>query len=327
MISQKRQKGEIIHIIDDRPEKRYVIVGVLLSLTLHLAGIGKPVYEAWKHVRSWHVMLSLEIVDAPGANIVRAQIEWVDLTEPLYYPPGLVKPIRDPSRQEEVHKKPQRPRPVTEHRKEESLESSEQIMGSDLGASTQQPDLQAQVQQLHQEVQRARTLNIGPIRELVANLYKAQQEGLIAIGEIGVAVNFRVRQDGAFTHVRLVESSGIPEVDNAALLIVDELSQLQAMAPLQETDSVTLRLSIAQEVILRTTVASSSEVEAAEQVSQLNGLLAAARLLSLAQKQTRATELLSKIEIKQEGVNIIAIARIARAEASQLLKKQFKTGG
>jgi len=323
MTGEKRQLGDIVHMIAPQPEKKHVLAGVLVSLVMHGAMVGKPAYDSWKQLKQWRNLLSIEVVDLPGAVSRRLRVDLIELTKPLYYPAGLVKPRPSDDRQEIERRREQQRRQQEAESENKQSDTTAALNG---GGSTPQPDLQPQVQLIRQGVQRARTLNIGPIRDQVAAIYKAQQEGKIAIGHIRVAVNFRVREDGAFTHVRLVESSGVPEVDSAALIIVDELSQLRSLAPLQKTDSVTLQLSIGQEVELQTIAASTSEAEAAYQVSQLNGLLAAARLLSAAQKQTRTTEFLSGIEIKQDGVNIVAVARISRTEASQLLKKQLGSG-
>jgi len=324
MASQKRQVGDIVHLIEPRPEKKHVIAGIIISLLLHGSGVGKVVYDSWQHMKQWGSLLAIEVVDEPGTVSGRPRADLIALTQPLYYPPGLVKPKPDLARREaERRRQEQRRQQEAQRAREKQEEQAQQTTAAEEGASNQQADLQSQIQLLQQGVQRARTLNIGPIRDQIASIYRAQQEGKISIGEVSVAVNFQVREDGAFIHVHLVESSGIPEVDNAALIIVDELSQLRSLAPLQKTDSVTLRLTIGQDVELRTTVASSSEAVAAEQVNQLNGLLLAARLWTTAQKQTRVAQFLSTIEIKQVGVNIVASARIPRDEASRLLKKQL----
>jgi len=328
MAGQKRQRGDIIHLIEPRPERNHVMAGIIVSLVLHGSGVGKVVYDSWKQMKQWGSLLAIELVDEPGAASKRPRVDMLALTQPLYYPPGLVKPKPDltPREAERRRHEQQRRQQEAQRAREKQAEQTQQTAASNEGATTQQADLPSQIQLLQQGVQRARTLNIGPIRDQIANVYRAQQEGKISIGEVSVAVNFRVREDGAFTHVHLVESSGIPDVDNAALIIVDELSQLRSLAPLQKTDSVTLRLTIGQEVELQTTVASASEAVAAEQVNQLNGLLLAARLWTTAQKQTRVAEFLSTIEIKQEGINIVGRARIPRDEASRLLKKQLGAG-
>lgn len=313
--------GDIIHLVEPKPERRHILAGVLLSLALHGMGIGKMVYDVWKQVDEWRNLLSIEIVDVPGAASARRPIDIIALSQPLYYPPGLVKPKPTPADREA-----KRRQQAARRAQEKQTEQAQQSGSPDPGSPAKGPDLQSQIQLIQQGVQRARTLNVAPIRDQIANIYKAQQEGKIALGNISVAVNFRVREDGAFTHVRLVESSGISEVDNAALVIVDELSQLRTLAPLQKTDSVTLRLSVGQEVELKTIVVAQSEALAAEQVNQLNGLLLAARLYSVAQKQTKVAEFLSTIEIKQDGTNILTSARIPRTEASRLLKKQFGAG-
>lgn len=328
MTSQKRQLGDIIHLIEPHPEKKHVVLGVVISLLLHGLGAGKIVYDSWKQVKQWGGLLSIEVIDQPGAVSGRPRVDLITLTQPLYYPPGLVKPKSHPASQEaERRRRQQRRQQAAQRALEQQQAQAQQPTASETGPQDQQAELQSKIQLLQQGIQRARTLNIGPIREQIENLYRAQQEGKISIGRISVAVNFRVREDGAFTHVHLVESSGIPEVDNAALIIVDELGQLRSLAPLQKTESVTLRLTIDQEVELQTTVASPSEAVAAEQVQQLNGLLMAARLWTTTQKQTRVAQFLSTIEIKRVGVNIVASARIPRGEASRLLKKQFGSGG
>ncbi|MBI3949869.1 MAG: hypothetical protein HY314_05385 [Acidobacteria bacterium] len=324
MVGERRQTGDIIHLIEPKAEKKHLLAGIMCALLLYGAGIGKTVYDYWQQGKQWRQLLNIEVVDLPG-SAERPRADILELTQPLYYPPGLVKPKPEIARQERPRRQQKRQQ-QTERTDEAQQEQTEESVASNEGTSTQQPDVQAQIQLLQQGMQRARTLNIGPIREQIANIYKAQQEGRIALGEISVAVNFRVREDGAFTHVRLIESSGIPEVDNAALIIVDELGQLRALAPLKKTDSVTLRLSIGRDVELQTIVASSSPAEAAQQVSQLNGLLMAARLWSAAQKQTKTVEFLSNIEIKQEGTNIVASARVPRTEASRYLKKNLGSG-
>lgn len=327
MASEKHQTGDIIHLIEPKPEKKHILAGVLFSLLMHGAMMGKPVYDSWKQVKQWRELLALEVVDVPGSTSVRPRVDMIELSQPLYYPPGLVKPKPDLSRQEaERRHQEQRRRQAAQRAREKQPEQTPSTAASNEGASTQQPDLPSQLQLLQQGVQRARMLNIGPIREQIANIYQAQQEGKIAIGEIRVAVNFRLLEDGALDRIRLIEPSGVDDVDNAALFIVDELSQLRALAPLQKTDSMTLRLTIGQEVDGQIVFASPSEAEAAQQVSQLNGLLLAARLWSAAQKQTRVAEFLSTIEIKQEGINIVASAHIPRTEASRLLKKQLGAG-
>lgn len=327
-MKQTRQQGDIIHLLDFKPERKYLITGILISLIFHGSWVGKAAYDAWRGMEQWRNLLSIEVVDEPGRAFGRPRLDMVQLTRPLYYPPGLVKPLSDsttrPTKQATVRR---RPSARAEAEEAEQLQQQEIVAAREAAdgqmATDQSQLLQEQILRFQQQ---ARTLNIGPLREQIASIYRAQQEGQLTIGEISVAVNFKVREDGAFTHVRLVESSGIAEIDNTALLVVDELNRLRALAPLQQTDSVTLRLSIGQEVVLRTTVAAASEAEAARQVRQLNDLLAALRLLSTAQNRSQTLQFLSKITVTQEGSNIVTVARIGRAEASQLLKKEFGSG-
>lgn len=326
-MKQTRQKGDIIHLLDFKPERKYLITGILISLIFHGSWVGKAAYDAWRGVEQWRNLLSIEIVDEPGRIFGRPRLDMVELTRPLYYPPGLVKPLPNstarPTKPATVQRRSSARREAEDA---ERLQQQPEIVAA--GEAGQMATDQSQLlqEQILRFQQQARTLNIGPLREQIASIYRAHQEGQLTIGEISVAVNFKVREDGAFTHVRLVESSNIAEIDNAALLVVDELNRLRALAPLQQTDSVTLRLSIGQEVVLRTTVAAASEAEAARQVRQLNDLLAALRLLSTAQNRSQTLQFLSKITVTQEGSNIVTVARIDRAEASQLLKKEFGSG-
>jgi TonB family protein len=326
----RRPKGDIVHFIEPKPETKHVVAGLIFSLMLHGSLIAKPAYEAWQQAKQWGALLGIQVVDEPGRAAGHIAPDIIALTKPLYYPPGLVKPRVDLSREEEERQRrlqeARRRQEEAARRAREQEAAAEQTAPSAEEGSTQQSDVERNLEILRQGATQARTLNIGPIRDQIIQVYRAQQEGKIRIGDISVAVNFRVREDGAFTNVRLMESSGIPEVDSAALIIVDELSNLQSLAPLQKTDSVSLRLTIGQDVEFRVTVAAPSEAVAVEQVSQLNGLLLAARYWATTKQQAQAASLLASLQIVQEGVNIVASVRIPRAEATRLFKERVGAG-
>ncbi|MBI4467707.1 MAG: hypothetical protein HY650_00100 [Acidobacteria bacterium] len=294
---------------------------IIISLLLHFGYIGQAGYQAYQHAKSWTNLLALRIVDVPSAVRSRSEIEILELRNPLYYPPGLVRPSKEA---------PAKPEPEMSKKDRSRAEGRDETVSGQPAQPESQPESSAKeveenVQLLQQGIEQARTLNVGPIREQIVRIYQAQQAGEIRLDQITVAVNFKVREDGAFTHVRLIESSGIPEVDGAALVIVDELNKLRALVALRKTESVTLRLTIGDSVEFSATAASVSIAEAEQTVSELNGLLLAARLIA-GSKDARAATLLASLRIAQEGVNVVASVKIPRAEASAMFKGAIKVG-
>ncbi len=300
-----------------RSDRRYIRTGLVLTLLLHGSLFGYTLYDSYRAVAQWRSLLGLQIVSEPGRLGGLQGVDRALLIAPLYYPPGLISSPADEEarrrREEERRRRQEAARRLREHL--ERAASSEETTAA----------LPQTWEELEQRVKdEARKLNIGPIREAIAEIYRAKQEGRITFENISVAVSFRVQKDGTLTDIQLVEPSGIPQVDAAALGIVQEASRARILAPLASTRSVSVKLIIAEATELRFIAISPSEADAAQLTSQLNGLLLLARLNS-GRLDPQAASVLSRLSIMQQGRQVIASVRIPRAEATEILKSRIGT--
>ncbi|GBC83260.1 hypothetical protein HRbin10_02405 [bacterium HR10] len=294
-----------------RPDRRYVRIGFALTLLLHGSLLGYALYDSYRALSSWRSWIGLEIVSEPGGWRGLRLSDRILLGTPLYYPPGL---IASPSEEAQQRRR----REEAARRLREHLEQRAKA-----NEAESSPELPKTWEELEQRVKaEARKLNIGPIREAILEIYRAKQEGRLAFQDITVAISFRVQPDGQLTDIALVEPSGIPQVDAAALMIVEEASRARVLAPLSIARSVTVKLIVAEMTELRFIAVSPSEAGAAQLVSQLNGLLVLARL-NAGKLDPQAAAILSRLSITQEGRNVIASVKIPRAEATEMLKSRI----
>jgi len=297
-----------------RPDRRYVRIGIALTVLLHGTLFGSALYDSYRALSAWRSLLGVAIVSEPGRLSELGPVDRAVRVAPLYYPPGLLAPSSDEEakrRAEERRRRQEAARRLREH-----LERAAR-------AREATPDLPKTWEEMEQRIkEEARKLNIGPIRDAIAEIYRAKQEGRLAFQDISVAVSFRVREDGALVDVALVEPSGIPQVDAAALMIVQEASRARLLAPLAGTQSVTVRLIIAEMTELRMVIVSPSEAGAAQLLSQLNGLLVLARL-NAGRLDPQVAAVLSRLSVTQDGRHVVASAKIPRAEATEMLKSRI----
>ncbi len=297
-----------------RPDRRYVRIGIMLTGLLHGSLFGYILYDSYRTLSSWRGLIGLAIVSEPGHRRGLRLPDRALLVAPLYYPPGLLTSSPDEEARRRIEER---------RRRQEAVRRLREHMAQTARAKAAMSDLPETWEELERRVQdEARKLNIGPIRDAIIEIYRAKQEGRLAFQDISVAVSFRVQKDGALTDVALVEPSGLPQVDAAALMIVEEASRARILAPLVTAQSVTVKLVIAETTELRFIIVSPSEAGAAQLVSQLNGLLLLARL-NAGRLDPQAAALLSRLSITQEGRSIIASVKIPRAEATEMLKSRI----
>lgn len=297
-----------------RPDRRYIRIGIALTVLLHGSLFGYTLYDSYRALSSWRSLIGLAIVSEPGDRHGLQLSDRAVLIAPLYYPPGLLAS----SPEEEARRRAEERR-----RRQEAVRRLREHLEQMARAQEEVSNLPKTWEDLEQRVKdEARKLNIGPIRDAIIEIYRARQEGRLTFQDISVAVSFRVQKDGALTDIALVEPSGLPPVDAAALMIVEEASRARILAPLVTAQSVTVKLVIAETTELRFIIVSPSEAGAAQLVSQLNGLLLLARL-NAGKLDPQAAAILSRLSITQEGRNIIASVKIPRAEAAEMFKSRI----
>jgi hypothetical protein len=164
-------------------------------------------------------------------------------------------------------------------------------------------------------------INTAPIKAQIQRLYDAKQEGKLALpeGRLKVGVKGSVRPNGTLDDYRVYISSGTPEIDEAALAILDAVSASRALGPLHEVTSLTIVLDIDQIANLTVTGFVANEQAAANIVNLAN----AAILVGKIQKadEPAAKLMLDNLKVFRTGKRVQAVINVPRQVASEMLAK------
>ena len=114
-------------------------------------------------------------------------------------------------------------------------------------------------------------INTAPIKEQVQTLYHAYKEGKLVLpeGKLKVGVSGRIMSDGALEDCKVIVESGQPDIDRAALAILEAVSVSKALGPLHEMSSLTMLLNVGSEQAELSIVGFTSSDEAAASIVNL----------------------------------------------------------
>lgn len=169
-------------------------------------------------------------------------------------------------------------------------------------------------------------INTAPIKDQVKRLYDANKEGKLSLpaGKMKIGVTGTVKPDGTLADYKITESSGIKEIDDAALAILAAVSESKAMGPLHQLTSLSLVLNIDQEAQLIVTGFTANEEDARNITNLAQAALLVARL-----KKTNdpgAMLMLNNLKVRREGQRIQAIISMPREKAQESLTKTMAKG-
>mgnify|MGYP002783928190 CR=1 FL=1 len=169
-------------------------------------------------------------------------------------------------------------------------------------------------------------INTAPIKDQVKRLYDANKEGKLSLpaGKMKIGVTGTVKPDGTLADYKITESSGIKEIDDAALAILAAVSESKAMGPLHQLTSLSLVLAIDQEAQLIVTGFTANEEDARNITNLAQAALLVARL-----KKTNdpgAMLMLNNLKVRREGQRIQAIISMPREKAQESLTKTMAKG-
>jgi hypothetical protein len=293
-------------IMTDR--KKIIALGV--SVAAHAALVGAIIFhDALSLYRS---VEGLEIGDYGGRASVR-------LINPADYgygrKPALAAPPRRAARLDEIKK---RAKPVEEQEKETDDETAR--------------DAQSEADQRADEVAQERTaerkpltfgrVDTGPIKQHVNVLWQAYEQGTLDVPEnFRITAACKVNEDGSFSGIRLVESSGSDEIDRTALAILQEIGNQRAFAPLSRLSSVSVRLEVGPGSASFSIVGFAQNAALADDMAgQYRLMVSAAKLLA---SNSQAKQLLSNTVIQNDASRVTARLTLPRSAAAQMMAGNF----
>ncbi|HMV50707.1 MAG TPA: hypothetical protein PLD20_04510 [Blastocatellia bacterium] len=318
------------------PKRRVgLTVALLLSVAAHVAGIfiirTLPVFE---------LALNLNGIEFVDAEYNRAILITVD--KPLKYPSGYAgfRPPEKVKTLDEVKKEQERraKREVERRRQEEERLAKEREELARQEAEKKAAEEKAKTEALaNAEAKPTPTpnpdgfgsfgkINTAPIKDQVKQLYEAKKAGKLELpeGRLKVGATGSVQADGSLADYRISVSSGIKEIDAAALAILAAVSESKALGPLHQLTSLSMVLDIDQSAQLIVTGFTENE----EDARNITNLAQAALLVARFKKgnDEGAMIMLNNLKVTRNGQRIQAVISMPREKASDTLTKTMDKG-
>ncbi|QUV82616.1 energy transducer TonB [Chloracidobacterium sp. D] len=298
-------------------------LGLMLALLLHFSFLGYLAY------RTFIAPFEVEVVER------EYDVDWITLTDPRYKPlPNPESWVAPPADQPAKPDAQARAAALARRKREEE----EARRRAEAERQRREAEREAEARRAAERENREHTadepakpggppsfgkVDIGPIKAIVTKLYSLSETGQLDIENqnFSITLAFRVEPSGRLSGIRIVKSSGIDEVDEAALNIAQAVSASQALGPLHILTSTALTLDVGpQFTTLRIAGFAASPLEA----SGLQNLITAGLLLVPRRGDTAA--FLNNTKIKAEGKRLTATVQMTRSQVNALLKQNFKRG-
>jgi hypothetical protein len=162
-------------------------------------------------------------------------------------------------------------------------------------------------------------INTAPIKAQVQRLYDAKQEGKLEMpdGKLKVGVAGSIRADGTLVDCRIIIPSGLPEIDKAALAILDAVSASHALGPLNEVTSLSMILNIDERAELTVVGFTPNEQAARNIVNLANAAILYARIKKA--DEPAAMVMINNLKVSSSGKRVQAVISLPREKASVTL--------
>ncbi|MCI0336948.1 MAG: hypothetical protein L0226_05185 [Acidobacteria bacterium] len=169
-------------------------------------------------------------------------------------------------------------------------------------------------------------INTAPIKDQIQQLYDAKKAGKLVIpdGKLKVGVAGSINSDGTLANYRIIIPSGIKEVDNAALAILEAVSVSRALGPLQHLTSLSMILEVDKVAQLNVVGFTSNEQEARAIVDLAHAALLFAKLRKA--DDPAVMVMLNNLKVSRTGQRVQAVISVPRQTASDTLTKSLDKG-
>jgi hypothetical protein len=324
------------------PKRRVgLTVALLLSVAVHVAGVffvrTWPVFELAMNLRE------LQFVDEDYNRGIL-----ITFAKPLKYPSGYAgfRPPEKLKTLDEIKKEQERrARRDAAKREDQRRREEERLARQREELAKQEAEKKAAEEKAKaEELAKAETdpspkpppppdgfgsfgkINTAPIKDQVKQLYDAKKAGKLDLpaGRLKVGATGTVQADGSLADYRISISSGIKEIDDAALAILAAVSESKALGPLHQLTSLSMVLDIDQSAQLTVTGFTENEEDARNITNLAQAALLVARFKK--SKDEGAMIMLNNLKVTRTGQRIQAIISMPREKASDTLTKTMDKG-
>ncbi len=329
----------MINLIEHPKRRAGLIIAALVSVLVHVMLIfiirAAPVFQLAMHLRE------IQFVDEDYNHAIL-----ITFSKQLSYPSGYIgfRPPEKTKSLEEIKKEEERAQKRKAQREAERQKREEARLAKEREEIAKR---EAEEKASAEQIAKAETppapvptprpatadgygafgkINTAPIKDQVKQLYDAKKEGKLALpeGKFKVGAAGEVKDDGTLTNYRITTSSGIPEIDKAALAILAAVSESKALGPLHQLNSLTMVLEIDQTAQLIVTGITDKE----EDAINITNLAQAALLVARFKKSgdVGAMAMLNNLKVTRSGQRIQAVISMPREKASETLTKTMDKG-
>jgi hypothetical protein len=163
-------------------------------------------------------------------------------------------------------------------------------------------------------------INIAPIKDTIANLYKLFDAGGLDIGEVrfSMMAGFKVMPDGSFENIRIIRSSGSKIIDRNALEILSNIGESHALAKVSDLSSSTISLDITDDIARIRIMAFAPTPEIAKEKA---GFLSALFWgLRMKEKSPDLGQLWKLVKVTSDGKRVDTDLLVPRVQAEQMFR-------
>lgn len=306
------------------PTHKRVLTGVLCSLIVHAIG-----YTVFRFAPVAELAIGIGQYRFVDESYNRAIL--IDLKKPLRYPGGYIgfsAPTKtlDLEKIKEEEKKRQQALAEAKRRAEEAERkrtelAKKQTADANTIAKKTEPD-PTPTPSPKPTPSGFKPINTRPIREQMQRLYDLKQEGKLVFNEsnLKVGVTGEIKHDGSIANAKVFIPSGNPQIDRAALSIVEAVSEAKALGPLSQLSSLSMVLTIDEQRAQLVTVGFAPSAETA------GALRVLAKLFLDNGKRIKAADpasmiFLDNIQLTQTSNRITATISVPRQVAKDTLSK------
>lgn len=326
-------QGKMITLIKHPSRKRAILATLCLSLFFHLASI-----VFIKYVPLFRLVYSLQ-----GLEFVEEDFDkriLVTFTKRLSYPsgyagfrssdkqftPGEIKRLE--ARRKALAAK--REAAERKRQEEEAKAAEQEALAQREAEAKDKAQISAQANATPTPAPKSEypggfgKINTAPIKAQVQRLYDAKQEGKLVLpeGKLRVGVSGSIRPDGTLANYKLIIPSGNPDIDKAALAILDAVSESRALGPLHEITSLSMILNVDERAELSVVGFTANEQAAANIVNLANAAILFARLKKA--DEPAAMVLINNLKVSRTGQRVQALISMPRQKASDSLAQTMQ---
>ncbi len=166
-------------------------------------------------------------------------------------------------------------------------------------------------------------INTAPIKAQIQRLYDSKQEGKLVMpaGKLKVGAAGSIRADGTLANCRIIVPSGVAEIDQAALAILEAVSASRALGPLHEVTSLSMVLTVDERAELTVVGFTPNDQAAANIVNLANAAILFARIKKA--DDPASMIMINNLKVFRTSQRVQAVISVPRDKASNTLTQTF----